>query len=423
MFRAFLLLVTASAVLLVCTWHGGALLNHVPGGELVNGQRDAPQHNFLARPAVRVLTAPKELALDQPGTVEIQAESPARPGDKIFLVSAGAANLGYYRVSQAVLDDDLKATLEVVGREYAGAFRYWARIPASGRYQEGQSATFTIGIKPIAPPEEKPETPPTCGGKSPQKADGTAWECTYDDEFDGDSLDRRYWVPLKGGSTSGTRSMFACAADLPDTIAVAKGNLELSLVELPAKRACTRMKSSRFAYGQVMHYGTFAQTYGKYEVRAKLPVVESPGVQQSFWLWPKKNTYGAWPMSGEIDFAEIYSSRPTLDRPYLHYVPGEKIKGTNTNITNANCELNQGEYNTFGVEWKPRQIKVLLNGEVCFINDYHSATAAFHGENSPFDKPFYFLMNQAMGTIGNVYDPDVVPDKVTTKVDYVRVWQ
>ena len=32
-------------------------------------------------------------------------------------------------------------------------------------------------------------------------------------------------------------------------------------------------------------------------------------------------------------------------------------------------------------------------------------------------------MDQAMGTTGNTFDPDVVPDKVTTDIDYVRIWK
>lgn len=45
------------------------------------------------------------------------------------------------------------------------------------------------------------------------------------------------------------------------------------------------------------------------------------------------------------------------------------------------------------------------------------------GKNSPFDHPFYLAMNQAMGTTGNEYDTALVPDRVTTQIDYVRIWK
>ena len=48
--------------------------------------------------------------------------------------------------------------------------------------------------------------------------------------------------------------------------------------------------------------------FGKVEVRAKLP--------RGDWLWPSifmmpvKDTYGAWPLSGEIDIAQARGNGP-----------------------------------------------------------------------------------------------------------------
>ncbi len=418
MFRAFLVLATVSVVLLLTIGPGDLLGHH--GGSLVSSNGHKKSQAVTDRPAITVTSAPTSLRLNESGTVEVQATAPAAPGDTIFLDTAGTYGLGYYQVSQAVLDDTLHATLPVSGRSYSGSFKYWARIAATGTYQEGVSPTFVIAFARQAAP---PPVNPTCGGETPKKADGTDWTCTYDDEFDGTSLDRRYWVPQTGGSTTGSGSTYACAVDSPDTISVAGGYLNLSLVQLPASRRCTRYKSSQYAFGQVMHYETFSQTYGKYEIRAKVPDLGVPGVQESFWLWPKTNTYGGWPASGEIDFAEMYSSRSGLDRPYIHYLPGATTAGTNDNVTHNNCPINPGEFNTYGVEWSPGQITVTLNGEVCFTDNYSSAAANAQGQYSPFDQPFYLSLNQAMGTAGNAYDPSVVPDKVTTLIDYVRIWK
>ncbi|MCW2786547.1 MAG: glycoside hydrolase family 16 protein [Marmoricola sp.] len=424
MFRVFLLLVTVSLVLVIADWQGLLDGTH-HGGSLVSNSNAGHNGSVFDRPDLTITSAPTQLSLKQPGVVEVQAAAPAAPGDRILLETAGAMGLGYNEVSEAILDDNLHATLMVAGRDYKGSYNYWAMMPATGDYQQGRSATFAITIgaaaAPPPPPTSGPDAP-TCGGVSPEKADGSPWQCTYDDEFNGDDLDRTYWVPQTGGSTTGTGSTYACAVDSPDTVDVANGYLDLSLVKLPAERACTRRKSSQYEFGQVMHYQTFSQTYGKFEVRAKVPDLQVPGVQESFWLWPKANSYGPWPASGEIDFAEMYSGQPGLDRPYLHYLPGETTAGTNDNVTHNNCQINAGEFNTYGVEWEPKEISVLLNGQICFTDDYSSATS-FNGETAPFDKPFYLALNQAMGALGNEYDPAVVPDKVTTQIDYVRIWK
>jgi beta-glucanase (GH16 family) len=412
MCRVFLLLVTAALAVLVVDLHFGGLDQLHTGRQLVS---------VLSKPPITVLSAPDQLALREAGSVEVQAAPPAAPGDRIVLDTAGTYGIGYNQVSETVLDANLKATLPVSGRDYLGSYRYWARIPASATYQEGKSATFQIGI--VAAMDS---ATPVCGDATPARADGTPWTCTYDDEFDGTSLDRRYWVPQvtrTSGFTTGTRGLYACAEDNPDTVAVTGGNLELSLVRLAKKRYCGHYKSSQYEFGQVMHFQTFSQTYGKYEIRAKLPDIEVSGVQQSFWLWPVKNTYGAWPASGEIDLAEQYSSAPGIDKPYLHYLPGVTAADTDQNVAEGHCPIDVGRFNTYGVEWEPGRITVLLNDRVCFTDDYSSATAAAQGAYSPFDKPFFLSLNQAMGAIGNQYDASTVPERVTTQIDYVRIWK
>ena len=371
-------------------------------------------------PEVTIHEAPASLTLRQAGTVRIKASAPAAPGDEIFLNTAGAYNAGYVRVDGARLGKDLTATLTVPGREYLGTYNYWASIPASADHLEGSSGQFPIAI--VSP---APQVKPACGGAAPVKADGTPWVCTFSDEFSGPELNRRYWVPQEtenSGFTTGTRLKYACALDDRSTIDIRDGNLELSLIDLGESRNCGQNKASRFAYGQVMHHQTYAQTYGLYEIRAKIPDLRVPGSQQSFWLWPESNTYGPWPASGEIDIAEMYSSTPGIDKPFLHYLPGAPTDSENSNVTHAECPIKVGQYNTYGVLWEPGRITILLNGRVCMINDY-STVLAGSGSTAPFDHPFYLALNQAMGTIGNEYDADQVPDRLTTQVDYVRVWR
>ncbi|MET3961126.1 beta-glucanase (GH16 family) [Marmoricola sp. OAE513] len=420
MFRAFLLVVTASVALLAAGYYVDAFDGSGPGSELAANKSQDNTLGAFSRPVVLVLEPPSSLSLRESTQVHVQAQAPAAPGDRVRLETAGTYGLGFVKVSTGYLDENLRATLILTGRAYLGTYKYWVKVPATGRYQEGQSATFEVTIGTPPPPAA-----PVCSGDNPVKEDGTPWVCTFDDEFDGNELNRKYWVPQEtrtSGFTTGTRTRYACGVDSPDTISVAGGALRLSLVELPAVQKCGK-KSSKFAFGQVMHHQTFSQTYGKYEIRARIPDVQVPGVQQSFWLWPVKNTYGGWPASGEIDFAEMYSNAVGINKPFIHYLPGEGRKGTSQNRTHDYCSIDVGEFNTYGVEWQPQKITVLVNGVVCFVNEYKSALAGVQGRSSPFDKPFYLAMNQAMGALGNEYDPAVVPDTVTTEIDYVRIWK
>ncbi|MCW2786549.1 MAG: glycoside hydrolase family 16 protein [Marmoricola sp.] len=403
------LLAVAGAVVLIAVFGGVDAAK--PGIRLVDDSPTGPQ--------VTVFEAPDTLELHQNGLVTLKVSAPAAPGDAVYLDTAGTYGAGYVQVSDSVLDGDGGATLQVPARDYLGTFDYWVTVPATGTHQEVSSAHFPIAI--VSPP---PQTSPSCGGADPVKADGTPWVCTYDDEFNGPELDRRYWVPQQtesSGFTTGTKTTFACALDSPQTVDVENGHLDLSLVDLGEKRDCGHHLSSQYAYGQVMHYQTYAQTYGKFEVRAKIPDLQVPGSQQSFWLWPQTDSYGPWPASGEIDFAEMYSNTPGIDRPFLHYLPGTTTAGTNQNITHTDCPIKVGEYNTYGLQWEPGRLTTRLNGKVCMIDDYSSLVAG-DGSPAPFDKPFYLSLNQAMGALGNVYDPTQVPGTLTTKIDFVRIW-
>src|SRR5690348_2705115 len=321
MLRVSLLLVTASIALYFAGGPNVLLEAKDTAGHLVSTATKTG-NPWLDRPSIRVTSSPSDLELGQPGTAEVQADDIASPGTKIYLRTAGSYGLGYYNVSSAVLDADGHATLKIPGRGYTGTFNYWATIPASATYQEGSSASWAINFAPAAAPAA-----PKCSDDVPTtlKTNGSPWVCTYDDEFNDGTLDRRFWVPqvtASSGTTTGTTWTYACAADSPDTIAEHDGNLELSLVELPAPVNCGQGKTSRYAFGQVMHYQTFSQTYGKYEIRAKIPDLSVPGAQETFWLWPTTNSYGYWPASGEIDFAELYSGYTDGDKPYIHYYPG-----------------------------------------------------------------------------------------------------
>ncbi len=54
---------------------------------------------------------------------------------------------------------------------------------------------------------------------------------------------------------------------------------------------------------------SFAFTYGRVEVRAKLP--RGDWLWPAIWLLPKWHQYGDWPTSGEIDIMESRGNAPS----------------------------------------------------------------------------------------------------------------
>ena len=276
---------------------------------------------------------------------------------------------------------------------------------------------------------------PDCGGTVLLKPNGTAWQCTFDDEFDGTSVDRNKWL-VQTTAASGFHSGAECFVDSPNNVAVSNGTLKLTVRKESAPFTCTSPSGSyttQYTSGTVNGYGRFNQTYGRFEVRAKLPNTAIQGLQETLWLWPVNSTkYGYWPASGEIDFAEFYSLYNGWNIPYLHYSLSQSTVNwtTNTNIYTAypapnnqpgmSCSYTKGAFNTYTVLWQPGRITLQVNGQNCIVDNYAATNV---GSPAPFDQPFFLALTQALGVGGNAYIDGKTPLPATTEVDYVRVWQ
>ena len=264
-----------------------------------------------------------------------------------------------------------------------------------------------------------PAAGPSCG---PQvlKADGTPWTCTFSEEFRGTELDRDVWVPQLTAKT-GWQHAGECFVDQEDTIRVGDGVLRLTTRKSPEPFTCESpggSYASRWTSGSLSTAGTFGQTYGRFEFRAKFPDVDVPGVHSALWMWPQDDDkYGLWPLSGEIDVAEVYSRDPDRAIPMLHY---NALLGANgTGRTNNYCTLDPAEWNTYVAEWTRTGITISYGGEQCLKHEW-GPLAPLVG-SQPFDQPFMLALTQSIGGGDNAVT-DATPEESTMMVDYVRAW-
>jgi len=266
---------------------------------------------------------------------------------------------------------------------------------------------------------------PNCGGQVMAKPGGGDWQCSFDDEFNGTTLNAANWVVQQtatSGYTTGAGSGIACYVDSANNVSVAGGYLNLTVRKEAKPFTCTDPfgnVTTQYTSGMVSSYGLFNQAYGLFEVSAKLPAATVKGLQETLWLWPQNDTkYGRWPGSGEIDFGEFYSQYPTLDIPYIHY----NAAATDPNVTSYNCTVaNESQFNTYGVQWSSSSLTILYNGKTCLVD--HSDPAAPLVAPEPFDQPFFVALTQALGINTNAFQPGTTPLPATTQVDWVRVWK
>ena len=247
-----------------------------------------------------------------------------------------------------------------------------------------------------------------CGGNP--LGMGGRWKCTFDDEFIGTSLDTANWQPQLTATSGFVTGGPDCYVDNPNTISVSGGHLNLSALRV-APFTCSPDYVSSYQAGMVTTRSSFSQTYGAFEVNAKLPQSDVPGLQETFWLYPENLTYGAWPASGEIDFAEFYSVHADLDVPYVHYSNTD----LDPNSTTYTCRINPTQFNTYGLEWTPTTLTMLYNGHVCLTDMWLNGPA-------PFNQPFFIALTQAIGLSGSNAVTANTTLPATTEIDWVRAW-
>ena len=170
----------------------------------------------------------------------------------------------------------------------------------------------------------------------------------------------------------------------------------------------------------------FAFTYGRVDVRAKIPV--GAGTWPAIWTLGKNinedgaywdSQYGttSWPACGEIDMVE-HGIFPNQDINYIKsslHTPCCYAGNPNGGGTIASDLEN--DFHVYSLNWSPDQITFLLDG----VGYYTYNPAVKDDSTWPFYEDQFVLLNMAMGGIaGNI--PSGF-DQASMLIDYVKVYQ
>ena len=260
-----------------------------------------------------------------------------------------------------------------------------------------------------------------CGGERPTAPKGQQWVCTFDDEFNATQLDQSKWTPAitaASGFSTGPGGSRVCYENDPSTISESGGYLRLSVRSVPKWFLCG-LSATHYIGGSVSGYRKFSQTYGRFEVRAKFPDVTVAGLQETLWLWPVNQTkYGKEPASGEIDFAEAYSSKSQQVIPYIHYVAAKP----DPNVASLHCMIgNLNAFHTYALVWTATSLTISVDGSTCLVDHWQSKIKNQAG--APFNQPFFLALTQALGANSDAFVAGKTPLPATTLIDYARIWK
>lgn len=228
---------------------------------------------------------------------------------------------------------------------------------------------------------------------------------------DENESDYNAYVYQTGGGGWGNQEVQIYNGANLETCRVENGNLVITVVK----------KNNTFYSARLNTSNNFSKdwTYGRFEVRAKLPTEK--GTWPAIWMMP--NNYTGWPYCGEIDIMEtsqLYSGR------IIGTIHTAAFNWPKNNQKTGSWYGDISEYHTYALEWLPDRLKFYVDDTNYFNFIPGNYVTTITRNEWPFDNAFHFIFNIAMGgNMGGSFDASAFnPDgDVSMYIDSIRVLQ
>ena len=239
------------------------------------------------------------------------------------------------------------------------------------------------------------------------------WDLVWADEFDYDGLpDTTAWGYDEGGQGWGNQEKQYYTASRLENARVENGLLIIEARREP-------MDTNDYTSARLVTKGKKEWLYGRFEIRAKLP--KGTGTWPAIWMLAAGQSYGDgyWPHNGEIDIMEHVGFHQGHIHGSTHSLKYYWQVGTQRTDTIFSEDVSEAFHN-YVLEWYPEKIQVFMDDSLFFT----STNDGTGWEAWPFDKPFYLVLNIAVGGAWGGQkgiDDSIWPQRM--EVDYVRAYK
>lgn len=234
----------------------------------------------------------------------------------------------------------------------------------------------------------------------------------WSDEFDVDgAVSKENWkletfAPNNGSWWNGELQHYT---NRLDNAYVSEGTLKIV-----AKKEEFTAQGTTKEYTSARLNSLFSFTYGRVEVRAKLP--SGHGTWPAIWMLGSNIETVGWPACGEIDIMEHWGHEAEKISSATH-TPSCHGGCTDVTVGTSVIADYHTEFHVYAVEWTKDAINFIIDGE--HVYSYNPAIK--NNDTWPFTRDQFLILNVAMG--GDWFGVDPNFKASTMEVDYVRVYQ
>jgi len=233
----------------------------------------------------------------------------------------------------------------------------------------------------------------------------------WSDEFNNDGpVSSNDWfsetIPPNNGSWWNSEQQHY--TDRIDNAFVSNGSLKI----LAKKENYTAYGTTK-AYTSARLNSQFSFTYGRVDVRAKLP--EGGGTWPAIWMLGSNRQTVGWPACGEIDIMEHSGNNQGTASSAIH-TPSSSGNTINKGVKSISDVTT--EFHVYSVNWTSEKIEFSIDD----IVHYTYNPGVKNSSTWPFDADQFIILNVAMGgAFVGAIDSDF--NESAMEIDYVRVYQ
>ena len=230
----------------------------------------------------------------------------------------------------------------------------------------------------------------------------------WSDEFNGKSINSSNWSYDTGGNGWGNNEL--------ENYTNSSKNAYVTGGYLVIEARKETKENNNYTSARMISKDKKTFTYGRIDFRAKLP--KGQGIWPALWMLGNNITTTPWPACGEIDIMELLGHEPNKAYSTIHW---GAAGGASTHIGGNYSLTSQAfsdNFHLFSLKWEVNKLSFLIDDILFFTADKSQVNGDY-----PFDKPFFFIMNVAVGGNwpGNPDATTAFPQRMI--VDYVRVYQ